>query len=56
MVQAMDHGAIEGATDDASGGSRSFRWSDEWCKRWIRKLKDERWMDQRPVKSTICVT
>jgi hypothetical protein len=30
---AMDQGAIDGATDDASDGSRS----DEWCKRWIRK-------------------
>jgi len=31
MVQAMDQAAIEGAMDDATGGS----WSDGWCKRYV---------------------
>jgi hypothetical protein len=37
VVQDMDQGAIEGATDGASGGSGNSRKSVSWCERWIRK-------------------
>ena len=46
MVREIDHGAIEGATDDARDRSESNRRSDGLCERWIRELQKERWMVQ----------
>jgi len=45
-VQAVDERTIERATDGASGGSWSYRRSDEWCKRWNIVLQKERWLLQ----------
>ena len=41
MVRAVDQGAIERATDDASGGSKSYRRSDGW---WTSEQQKERQM------------
>jgi hypothetical protein len=53
MVRAVDQGAIERATDNASDGSKSNRRSDGWCERWIMELKTERRMVQAMDHSVI---
>ena len=42
MVRAVDQGAIERATDDASDGSKSNRRSDGWCEWWTSEQYKER--------------